>query len=103
MVKVPDWTTRRAPLATPRRRDDVVVRELGGEVVFTDPRSGCSYLLNRTAWLVWQGCDGMTTSRSIAKSMTETFDIDEDTALNDVEEVIGWFAAQGLCEETRKP
>ncbi|MHC4430093.1 MAG: PqqD family protein [Planctomycetota bacterium] len=103
MVNVPEWTTRAAPVVTPRRRADVVVRELGGEVVFTDPRSGCSYLLNQTAWLVWQACDGTTTSHSIAHRLTETFDIDEDAALNDVEEVIGWFAAQGLCEEPSEP
>ena len=100
---VPDWTIRTARVVTPTRRPDIIVRELEDEVVFADPQSGCTYHLNETAWFVWRRCDGRTTTRSIAARTTETYDVAEQTALNDVEEVIGWFAAQGLCEEPTQP
>jgi hypothetical protein len=81
----------------PLRRDDVDVVELDGEVVFSDPVDGQTYHLNGTAYAVWQRCDGRTTTRQIAEALTAEYDVDFDTALDDVEQLVAFFARTALA------
>jgi hypothetical protein len=52
-----------APLA---RRDDLIIREVGDEVLVYDLRSHRAHCLNRTAALVWRRCDGQTDLADLA-------------------------------------
>ncbi len=102
-MQTPHWTSRDATIVAPTRRDDVVVESLDGELVFTDPGNGNTYYLNRTAHDVWKRCDGWATTRRIAETMSAEYAVDFDTALDDVEQLIVFFAQAGLTRAPRKP
>jgi hypothetical protein len=99
----PHWTARDADLVAPARRDDVLVEELDGEVVFSDPRTTRAFHLNGTAYFVWQRCDGRATTRQIARDLTEAYDVDMDRALDDVEQLVVFFALNGLTRLPEEP
>ncbi|MCP3903374.1 MAG: PqqD family protein [Planctomycetes bacterium] len=80
----------------PRRRENVVVDDLGDEVVFSDPVDGSAYFLNATARIVWDRCDGRSTTRQMAAAITHAYDVDDEHALADVEQVVVRLAEAGL-------
>ncbi|MHC4416226.1 MAG: PqqD family protein [Planctomycetota bacterium] len=102
MIEHP-WTSRLATIVAPPARADVVAEELDGEVVFCDPRNGHAYHLNATAHAVWQCCDGRMTTRQIAYRLTAEYDVDFDRALDDVEQLVAFFARTGLTRTSRTP
>ena len=94
----PAWVTRAAAIVAPCRRMDALVEELDGEAVVADPQGGGMTHLNATALLVWRQCDGQTTTRDIARRLTASFAIDEDTALDHVDGLLALFARVNLLE-----
>lgn len=71
-----------------RRADSVLVREIDGEVVILDTQSGRIHQLNRTASFIWRMCDEATTPQDIAAALAREFDVDEATALEDVQKTL---------------
>ncbi len=94
------WTSRNAAIVVPPRREDIVVHAHADEVVISIPADGSTYHLNPTAVLVWEQCDGRSTTREIAQQLADAYDVKFDEALNDVEELVLWFAESTLL---RKP
>lgn len=94
------WTSRDATIVVPPRREDVVVNEHDDEVVISIPADGSTYHLNPTAVLVWERCNGRSTTRDIAQHLADTYDVTFDEALNDVEELVLWLTQSTLL---RKP
>ncbi len=90
------WTTQEAPLVAPRRRDDVMAEELDSEAVLFDQKNSSTFRLNKTAWAVWQQCNGRTTTRQIAQQLTEAYEVELDKALDDVEDVVAMLATTQL-------
>ena len=93
------WTSRNATIVVPPRREDVVVNEHDNEVVISIPTDGSTYHLNPTAVLVWERCDGRSTTREIAQHLADAYDVSFDEALNDVEELVLWLAESTLLRE----
>jgi hypothetical protein len=56
------------------RTKEVVVQELGDEVLVYDRLCHRAYCLNRTAATIWKLCDGKTTLAKMAELMTKKFD-----------------------------
>lgn len=92
----PSWTDSAAPFVAPRRRSDVVEEELDEDAILTDPKTGAIFHMNPTAIDVWRLCDGRTTAHEIALEQQERFDVDFDTALDHVEQLIVAFARSRL-------
>jgi hypothetical protein len=80
-------------LACYQRRRDVSVEEVAGETLVLDDRAGCLHQLNQTASFVWNRCDGATSVASIARSLSDQFDVEDDVAKKDVADVV-----TRLCE-----
>jgi hypothetical protein len=99
----PHWTSRAAEIVAPARRDDVIVEELDGEVVFVDPRTTRAFHFNETAYAVWKRCDGRTTTRRIAEALVAEYDVSLDQALDDVEQLVVFFALAGLTGASNTP
>jgi len=76
----------------PCRAEYVRVYSFEGEAVLFDARTGHSHHLNETAFAVWQSCDGSSTVAHIAQRLTERFDVDLETALDHVEQVLAVLA-----------
>ena len=96
-MTTPHWTSREAEIIAPLRRDDVAVAEIDGEVVFADPDNGHTYHLNETAFAVWKRCNGRATTFQIAVALTAEYDVDFDRALDDVEQLVVFFARNALA------
>lgn len=77
------------PLA---RKDNLVIQEVGGEILVYDLNTNKAICLNQTSALVWQNCDGEKNALEIAKS------IEKELGSN-VNEDFVWFAVNQLDKE----
>lgn len=76
----------------PKRREDNIWRDIGGEVVILDEDDTQVCLLNKTAALIWTLADGTRTLAEIAESICQRFEVSPQEAVADVQE----FSAQLL-------
>ncbi|MEO6588017.1 MAG: PqqD family protein [Pyrinomonadaceae bacterium] len=74
------------------RKDDLVIQEVGGEILVYDLRTNKAICLNQTSALVWQNCDGKKNAIEIAT------DIEKKLGSN-VNEDFVWFAVNQLQKE----
>jgi PqqD family protein of HPr-rel-A system len=92
------WTSLGAQIVPPPR---VGLRrhELDGEVVLFNPATGGTHHLNASAVTVWTRCDGRATTHELARRQTEDYDVDFETALDDVEQLLALFGEAGLIQQ----
>lgn len=77
------------PLA---RRNEIVIQEMGSEILIYDLRADKAFSLNETSALVWQNCDGGKSISEIAEKMS--------AELNEsVSEDLIWLALERLKKE----
>lgn len=70
------------------QRVDVTVREIDGEIVVLDERTGYIHQLNPTASFIWRLSNGENSSHEIAKMMARSFEVDEAVAARDTDDTI---------------
>lgn len=89
----------------PRRREDVIFREVGPEEAFLyDPVNRCVHVINATAVAVWRLSDGTRELTEIAAHLMQRFDVPaEVSALEDVQTVIEQFQSLHLLLSQRAP
>src|SRR5260370_12877185 len=71
------------------RRNQLVRKELGREMLVYDRSSDQAHCLNATAALVWAHCDGLTTVAEMARLL-------EDEMKTPVPNEVVWFALEQL-------
>jgi hypothetical protein len=71
------------------RKEGLVIQELPDEILIYDLDRDKAHCLNQTAALVWQRCDGHTTTSSIAQSLATELDAP-------VDEKVVWLALDQL-------
>jgi hypothetical protein len=81
-----------------RRTDDLVWRELDGEVVLLDLRSSLYLTLNRTGALLWDLLAEPVTPARLAAALVAEFGLSADVAAADTEAFLSHLRAQGLVE-----
>ena len=85
--------TRR--LVVPARRteaEDLLITDVGDELVVYDSRSHQAHTLNRTATCIWNACDGQRTVADITRVVSQ-----ELSSL--VDERVVWHTLQDLSEK----
>ena len=70
--------------SVPRRHEEATSRTVDGEEVVMLPHVGYVHVLNETGAFLWAHMDGQRTVEEIARAMTEDFDMDYDTARDDL-------------------
>ena len=65
-------------LMPPARTDELVVEELPDETLVYDLKRHKAHCLNRTSSLVWQHCDGQTTTAQVAEMLEEELGLPRD-------------------------
>jgi len=65
----------------PRRRNDLVDRNLGEETIVYDAEGRTVHVLNVTGQVIWSLCDGEHDMSDMVDALRATFVIDEDTDL----------------------
>lgn len=74
------------------KRDQLVVEELGTELMIYDQKRNQAFCLNQKAAFVWQHCDGKTTVTEIAAKLAEALGEPAD-------EKVVQFALQSLSQD----
>ncbi|MCZ6689895.1 MAG: PqqD family peptide modification chaperone [Planctomycetota bacterium] len=85
------------PAARPARREDVLSRDVDGEIVLFDPVSNGIHGLNPTASFVWDLCDGTRTEDEITGELRTVYP-GSDEIPADVHRTIEEFQTMGLLE-----
>jgi PqqD family protein of HPr-rel-A system len=86
-------------IARPRRRGDLLLREIEEELLLFDPRTGEASLLNGTAAAIFELCDGLTPLAAMAEEILEVLSADPETVQADVQRIVEELARMGLIEE----
>ncbi len=74
---------------------EIIVTELDDELVLLNPRTQAMFTLNGTGKLIWQHL-GKNTAEEIAVKITETFEIDLETATADTTALLESLEKSGL-------
>jgi hypothetical protein len=82
----------------PKRRSDVTVREVDGELLVLDHRTERVHQLNATAVYIWNQCDGATSVADISKAIAMEYGLDTHPAEADVTRTVAQFRALDLLE-----
>ena len=96
-------TGQHAPGDAPCRLDDVIVREIAGEVFLVPIRGRLAdlqelFVLNGVGEWLWQRLDGSRSVRDLSKDLAETYEVEEDEAVADVTSFLGELEEAGLLE-----
>src|SRR5216684_7882280 len=75
------------------RRNQLVRKELGGEMLVYDRNSDEAHCLNATAARVWAHCDGLTTVAEMAQLL-------EEEMKTPVADEVVWFALEQLTKSS---
>ncbi len=78
------------------RNDDVLWRDIAGEVVIVREDHDTVHMLNKTASLIWSLADGSKELQEIVDAVCDRFDITSHQALLDIEEFCTTLTQAGL-------
>ncbi len=83
-----------------RKRQDLIARQIDEDLVLMDSAARSVHVLNRTARLVWDLCDGGHSAEEIARQLQDRFAVPpgSDPAA-DVREILGVFQDKGLLTD----
>ena len=82
------------------RTSGILVREVDGEILLLDTESDQIHQLNSMASLIWRNLKEGASASEIARRLAEQFDVDENIALADVEDILGKLGALKVLEVT---
>lgn len=83
----------------PRRREGVLLQGFGDETVLYDESTKRVHVLNATARLIWEHCNGTTTVDELVSHMLARYSKVEETKLRkDVEKVLSTFTKERLVD-----
>ena len=81
----------------PVRNPDIKVQEIGKETLLYSPEGRAVHVLNPTALLIWNCCDGGHTDQDIARAIRESFAIPEgQDVVRDIHKTLQVFADKKL-------
>lgn len=81
-----------------KRREDLTVREVDGEIIVLNTRLGQIHQLNSTASYVWNLCDGKTSVKSIIDLVARKYGASAIEVEKDVANVIAQFQDKELVK-----
>jgi hypothetical protein len=81
------------------RVDSVIWRRVGDEIVVITDDAVATHVLNKTAAFIWELCDGTIGIDDITARLTERFDVSEEEAKVDIEEIIEKLTGLGIMKQ----
>ena len=82
------------------RNNNVVWRDIAGQVVIAEGNSGTIHFLNRTASLIWTLADGTRETEGMATEICNRFEATPEQALADAQEFCQQLLKAGLVSVT---
>ena len=84
----------------PQRKPNIISEVLGEEVVLCDPEADVVHVLNPTARVIWELCDGVHSPAEMAAALQEKFAVAPERDLaEDVEQTLAELEGKGLLVE----
>ncbi len=80
----------------PAQHENVFEQELDDETVLYDSRDDSTHILNLTAAMVWELCDGQNDVDEIAAEVANRFELSPEKVEPDVRRILGQFTAARL-------
>ena len=80
----------------PRRRADLIAREVDGEALVLDRAAGKIHQLNATAAFIWDHCDGASSMEDVVSRLAGCYGLDADIARRDVAKTVDALEKLGL-------
>jgi hypothetical protein len=88
----------------PKHAERVAAREVDGEMVVMHADDSSLYVLNGVATAVWHAADGRTSIDEIVdRCICEQYEIDRETALRDVCDLVEELARHGVMTTSEVP
>jgi hypothetical protein len=73
----------------------------GADLILYDASMNSVHILNRTANLIWELCDGLHTINDIEKAMRDRFSVDHEYDLmRDIDQAVHHLLMKGLLVES---
>jgi len=69
-------------------RSDLVLQKVGDEALVLDIKTDQIHQFNATAAWILERINGLETTESLAKQFAESFSVDRETALSDIENLL---------------
>ena len=83
----------------PIRKSGITAKNIGSETLLYGAGDKAIHVLNPTAHLVWELCDGAHTVADMERAVRERFAVPEGRDLRaDIEQTLQVFAAKGLLD-----
>lgn len=84
----------------PIRKPDIALKHIGGETLLYGTEEQAIHVLNATAKLIWDLCDGQHTSADIERVIRSSFAVPEGRDVrSDIERTLTIFATKRLLQE----
>ena len=89
--------------STPDHSGDIVSRRIADELLLvpisrTAGEVGFIYTMNEVAAFVWENLDGKTSVHEICEMIVKEFEVDIETATNDIIELLGQLRDLGVVK-----
>jgi hypothetical protein len=78
---------------------DAIWRRIGDEVVVIKGDGKSAHVLNKTAALIWEDCDGKRSIDEIATDLCERFNVSLEEARADIREIIAKLTQVGIINQ----
>lgn len=82
----------------PRPEPELVLRDVGDELMFYERNEDRIHILNGTARAIFQLCDGRRSLEEIAGELVVRFDVDRDSARRDVRDTVERLRDLGILQ-----
>jgi hypothetical protein len=88
----------------PQRVPGFVINEVGVETLLYNQENEAIHVLNMTAWVIWDHCDGCHTIEEIERELRDRFHIREEHDVSgDIQRTLAIFQSKGLIEPVTAP
>ena len=86
--------------SNPRQHPNAAWREVDGEVVIISPEDSVLHELNATASFIWKQATGEISAEEISIRLAGEFEVSEETALRDTQELVQYLTDKKLLVAT---
>jgi hypothetical protein len=87
--------------SNPIRKPDILLQEAGEETLLYSPEGRAVHVLNPTARMIWERCDGQHSADDIARELRASFAVPPEHDVGaDVQRTLEVFAEKGLLQQT---
>jgi hypothetical protein len=83
----------------PIRKPGITVKDIGGETLLYSPEEEAIHVLNPTAQLIWELCNGEHTVEDMEQAIRASFSVDDGRdVIGDIQRTLKVFDGKGLLK-----